>query len=140
MRMGYRVDEVIMVHIPTLEGVPEGSVWATVLKDKSLDEPSDEEMKQRLDFSTLNKKYLPVGKCIYCLAEKYSSSRCQLGLEHIIPESIGGHLRLPDSSCEECERRINTVERSLRNRYSRCCAISWVYEGSPGRGARKKGA
>lgn len=127
-----------MVYIPTLEGVSEGDVWATVLKDETLGEPSDEEMRQRLDFRVLDKKYESVGKCIYCLSDRYSSSRHHLGLEHIIPESIGGHLRLPLASCEECERRINTVETFVAKQMLEVLRYKLGIRGKPGKKRSKK--
>ncbi len=43
-----------------------------------------------------NKKYNPVGKCIYC------GAKGNLNDEHIIPLGLGGRWILPDSSCAEC--------------------------------------
>jgi len=43
-----------------------------------------------------NKKYKPVGICIYC------GSKENLGDEHIVPLGLGGRWILPDSSCAEC--------------------------------------
>lgn len=45
-------------------------------------------------------KYDPVGRCIYCGGD---GSPRGLTLEHIIPESIGGMLELPEASCHECQ-------------------------------------
>jgi hypothetical protein len=44
--------------------------------------------------------YDPVGKCIYCGDD---SNPGRLTIEHIIPESLGGTLELPDASCHDCQ-------------------------------------
>jgi hypothetical protein len=64
----------------------------------------------RLDNRLTAKRYPAVGKCIYCHATSYSTTRRELGLEHIIPEALGGKLLLPKASCEACERMINSFE------------------------------
>jgi hypothetical protein len=52
-------------------------------------------------------KYNPIEKCIYCGAMVYSTrpgGRARpFGAEHIVPESIGGTLELPEASCQKCE-------------------------------------
>ena len=49
--------------------------------------------------------YPPVGKCIYCGAERYASdSKRELAEEHIIPFGLNGELTLPQTSCRRCER------------------------------------
>jgi hypothetical protein len=52
-------------------------------------------------------RYPPVGKCIYCGSD---GAPGQLGLEHIIAESLGGMLLLPASSCGECAKATSAVE------------------------------
>lgn len=44
--------------------------------------------------------YRPVGTCIYCGA---NGAGTLLSLEHVIPESLGGTLKLPQASCRACE-------------------------------------
>jgi HNH endonuclease len=59
----------------------------------------------------LAKTYQPVGSCIYCGASEWRPGDTRkLGDEHIIPESLGGKLLLPESSCEKCERETSGVE------------------------------
>jgi HNH endonuclease len=52
-------------------------------------------------------KYNPIEKCIYCGSKVYSTKpgirSAPLGAEHIVPESIGGNLELPEASCQKCE-------------------------------------
>jgi hypothetical protein len=52
-------------------------------------------------------RYNSIGKCIYCGVTAYSTRpgvrTHPLGAEHIIPESIGGTLELPEASCQKCE-------------------------------------
>jgi hypothetical protein len=52
-------------------------------------------------------RYPPVGKCIYCGSD---GAPGKLGLEHIIAESLGGMLLLPDASCDECAKATSAVE------------------------------
>lgn len=52
-------------------------------------------------------KYAPVGKCIYCGVD---GSGEPLGLEHVIPESLGGTLELPGASCRACEAITGAFE------------------------------
>lgn len=47
----------------------------------------------------MQKTYSPVKFCIYCGSTK------QLSDEHIIPISLGGTLTLPESSCEDCQKK-----------------------------------
>src|ERR1039458_6193088 len=55
--------------------------------------------------------YKPVGKCIYCSAERYRpGSHASLSDEHIIPLSIGGQIVLPKASCAKCENITTTFE------------------------------
>jgi hypothetical protein len=51
--------------------------------------------------------YKPVGRCIYC-GNNFPPS--ELSLEHIIPLSIGGKLKLPQASCLGCARKTSRVE------------------------------
>jgi 5-methylcytosine-specific restriction endonuclease McrA len=44
--------------------------------------------------------YDPVGKCIYCRSDRLSGP---LTREHIIPESLGGGLELPEASCNRAK-------------------------------------
>lgn len=44
-------------------------------------------------------RYPPVNSCIYCGRKPPEAT---LSLEHIIPKSIKGYLKLPASSCEKC--------------------------------------
>lgn len=39
-----------------------------------------------------------MGACVYC-----GATGCELGDEHIVPLSLGGHLKLYDASCKSCE-------------------------------------
>jgi hypothetical protein len=45
-------------------------------------------------------EYAPVGRCIYCCGDGLPG---RLTLEHIIPESLGGMLELPEASCHDCQ-------------------------------------
>jgi hypothetical protein len=45
-------------------------------------------------------EYDPVGRCIYCRTDGLPG---RLTLEHIIPESLGGMLELPEASCHDCQ-------------------------------------
>lgn len=56
-------------------------------------------------------RYDPIGHCIYCGARN-----CELGDEHIIPESLNGHAVLPDASCGSCEAKICKIEGYLARR------------------------
>lgn len=51
--------------------------------------------------------YKSVGCCIYC---SIPFPEGKLGLEHIIPRSIGGELKLPHASCVECGRATSRIE------------------------------
>jgi HNH endonuclease len=51
--------------------------------------------------------YPPVGKCIYCRSDGLPR---QLTLEHIIPESLGGMLELPEASCHDCQAITSAFE------------------------------
>jgi hypothetical protein len=53
----------------------------------------------------------PVGRCIYCDAQRYSEARKRFGDEHIIPEGPGGRLILPEASCQRHERITNQSEQ-----------------------------
>jgi hypothetical protein len=48
-----------------------------------------------------------IGRCIYC------PSLDVIGVEHIIPESLGGKLYLTDASCEPCADKTKEFERSV---------------------------
>lgn len=63
--------------------------------------------------------YDPVGFCIYCGAPKYEKNSLQpLGLEHIICEGLGGTLKLPLSSCKECENVTGRkIEQSVLKQF-----------------------
>jgi hypothetical protein len=52
-------------------------------------------------------KYPPVGKCIYCGGD---GSPGRLTREHIIPESLGGMLELPEASCRPCQDMTSAME------------------------------
>jgi hypothetical protein len=52
-------------------------------------------------------KYVAVGRCIYCGREPPIVA---LALEHIIPESLGGTLELPDASCAVCANETHAFE------------------------------
>jgi hypothetical protein len=71
---------------------------------------------------TIPKKYLPVGRCIYCGARRYSATNpaARFGDEHIIPLAFGGNLLLPEASCQECEAitsglETHCIEQMVRN-------------------------
>ncbi len=49
--------------------------------------------------------YTPVGICIYC-----SATGVKLSIEHIIAESLGGMLELPEGSCEACAKETGRFE------------------------------
>jgi hypothetical protein len=58
------------------------------------------------------------GRCIYCDAKVYSERpgirQYPFGGEHIIAESLGGKLELPESSCQRCEEVTGaTVENDV---------------------------
>jgi hypothetical protein len=53
-------------------------------------------------------EFPPVGCCIYCTRKDAA-----LTLEHIIPESLGGILELPKSSCADCQKLINQFEWTI---------------------------
>jgi hypothetical protein len=56
-------------------------------------------------------KYPAAGRCIYCGEVKPA-----LTDEHIIPESLGGLLELPDASCSKCQKEINKFEHPIGKR------------------------
>lgn len=56
----------------------------------------------------------PVGRCIYCDS---TGGDHKLGLEHIIPDGIGGSAFLPEASCRECEIIINRFEQPVQKTY-----------------------
>lgn len=53
-------------------------------------------------------RYEPIGKCIYCPSDKLVASDTLFSDEHIIPLALGGNLILPNASCDECARIINS--------------------------------
>lgn len=55
----------------------------------------------------------PVGKCIYCGADRYNEQVRKLGKEHIVPLTLDGQLILQQASCEACERITNSFEQPL---------------------------
>jgi hypothetical protein len=59
------------------------------------------------------KTYKPVGRCIYCGANRYNEEgqEGELHLEHIIPLALDGPLELPNSSCQVCERITGRLEQ-----------------------------
>lgn len=50
---------------------------------------------------------LGVGKCIYC---GRPGGEVTLTIEHIIPESLGGTLQLPQASCPDCQKFTSAFE------------------------------
>lgn len=58
-----------------------------------------------------SRTYQPVKICIYCRRTRHSISRRRLGLEHIIPQGLGGTLLLPEASCQKCEVATNHAEQ-----------------------------
>jgi hypothetical protein len=52
-------------------------------------------------------RYPPVGKCIYHDGTDWTG---KLRLEHIIPESLGGMLLLPDATCKACADVTSAME------------------------------
>lgn len=58
------------------------------------------------------KLYQPVGQCIYCGSLTYDARKPQrtLSVEHIIPEGLGGNLKLPESCCSKCEGAASAFE------------------------------
>src|SRR5438552_18955483 len=52
-------------------------------------------------------EYAPIGKCIYCGGD---GSPGRLTREHIIPDSLGGMLELPDASCSDCQKITSACE------------------------------
>src|SRR6266581_4326688 len=58
-----------------------------------------------IEFVTPNKRYAPVGYCIYCLTHS------NLTKEHIIPHGLAGNsLVLPESSCTKCAAKTRDWE------------------------------
>lgn len=51
--------------------------------------------------------YPGVGKCIYC---GRPGGEVTLNIEHIIPESLGGTLQLPQASCPDCQKFTSAFE------------------------------
>jgi hypothetical protein len=56
-------------------------------------------------FQVPSKLFDPADRCIYCGDEKSERS-----LEHVIPLSLGGRLRIPKASCEACRLKIHPYE------------------------------
>jgi len=56
----------------------------------------------------IGQRYAPVGRCIYC-----SVTGVPLSLEHIVPEGLGAALKLPEASCEECQKITTRIEGSV---------------------------
>lgn len=55
--------------------------------------------------------YDPVGRCMYCGADRYAAdSNRNLATEHIIPFGLNGNLLLPQSTCRKCERTTGRFE------------------------------
>ncbi len=52
------------------------------------------------------KRYAPVGHCIYC-----GNTEPPLSDEHIIPYGLGGNFILADASCKACARQTGRVEQ-----------------------------
>jgi hypothetical protein len=60
------------------------------------------------------KRYVAVGRCIYCGTSKYqTASDNRLSDEHIIAEGLGAKLLLPESSCEECAKLTCDTEGAI---------------------------
>jgi hypothetical protein len=58
-----------------------------------------------------------VRRCIYCNAGTYEPDTTRrLADEHIIPEGLGGHLLLPESSCRSCEAITSGFEGACLRR------------------------
>lgn len=60
---------------------------------------------------TVSHTYADVGQCIYCLR-----SGVDLTDEHVIPESIGGMIKLPKSSCHKCAVATHAMEGRVVSR------------------------
>jgi hypothetical protein len=61
-----------------------------------------------------SRTFPPVGLCIYCGSREQSD----LSLEHILPQGLGGGLRLPASSCECCRKVTQAFETaSMRHHF-----------------------
>jgi hypothetical protein len=59
-------------------------------------------------------RYSPVGKCIYCGADKYSGAEIRPHSdEHIIPEGLSGTLILPRASCRSCAKATGKIEGAI---------------------------
>jgi hypothetical protein len=58
-------------------------------------------------------KYKPVGCCIYC---GRTPPIVTLHLEHIVAESLGGMLELPEASCADCAKETHAYEGQCAGR------------------------
>ena len=54
-----------------------------------------------------NRKYLPVGHCIYC------GDTSTLSREHILPFGLSGTAELPEASCEKCRKITGHFEQMV---------------------------
>ena len=84
------------------------------------------------------KQYDSVRKCIYCGRTTYSDKplvrKYPLGNEHIIPESVGAQLELPEASCQKHETITGAqVEGDVLGRTLRALRIHLGLRGSGGR-------
>jgi hypothetical protein len=66
-------------------------------------------MAQRLP----TERYPAVGRCIYCQAERYDTTRRMLSEEHIVPFALNGNLVLPEAVCRKCQKITHQPEESL---------------------------
>jgi hypothetical protein len=54
-----------------------------------------------------------IGQCIYCGTTTAQSGNRRLSDEHIVAEGLGGHLVLPEASCDRCSAITATIEGSI---------------------------
>lgn len=71
--------------------------------------------KNSIMLGAANEPLATSGRCIYCDAATYSTSRQALGGEHIIARGLGGNLELKEASCATCEHKINSFETPVIN-------------------------
>jgi hypothetical protein len=57
--------------------------------------------------------YPPVGRCIYCTADRYDLIIKKLTAEHIVPLALNGVHVLPEAVCKKCQRITHKPEESI---------------------------
>ena len=77
---------------------------------------TEHSVTSRLSRMNRRHRYPPAGKCIYCGTDGAPN---RLSDEHIIPESLGGMIVLPNASCKACADVTSAMEGQTASRLFR---------------------